>query len=272
MPPVSRLDEGPSTATRPIRRHQFPNPKLRLHINDLAHEGSTIFLSHVKGNEDLEAQVQNVLNLLYHTAEPTATAPRRPGTRSVTFILHDFSGLAYTTGTELDGDHKEIHLSCSFLAKLADDGARHEILGVICHELVHCFQFAAEGTAPGGLIEGVADWVRLKAGLAARHWKREAEGRWDAGYQKTGYFLEYLEQRFGEGTVRRMNAVLGEGRYDEKALFARCCGGKEVEELWRDYCEGIRRKDVVKMGEVATETEDGTLGPIDTPSKCLGDG
>lgn len=189
----------------------------------------------------------------------------------MTFILRDYSGLAYTTGTELDNDHKEIHLSCSFLAKLTDEGARHEILGVICHELVHCFQFAAQGTAPGGLIEGVADWVRLNAGLAARHWKREAQGRWDAGYQKTGYFLEYLEQRFGEGTVRRMNGVLGEGKYDEKALFARCCGGKEVEELWRDYGEEIRRKDAVKMGEAATGTGEGDTIPTDTPAKFQGD-
>lgn len=43
------------------------------------------------------------------------------------------------------------------------------------HEMVHCWQRNAHGTAPGGLIEGIADWVRLKAGLVPPHWKREAD-------------------------------------------------------------------------------------------------
>ena len=50
--------------------------------------------------------------------------------------------------------------------------------------------FVFSRTCPGGLIEGIADWVRLRAGLGAKHWKQEADGKWDAGYQHTGYFLE----------------------------------------------------------------------------------
>lgn len=33
---------------------------------------------------------------------------------------------------------------------------RDEFRGVLTHEVVHCFQYNARGTAPGGLIEGVA--------------------------------------------------------------------------------------------------------------------
>ena len=90
-------------------------------------------------------------------------------------------GVAYTTGTDLDNDHKELHFSLNYIANNGGV-SRDEILGVICHELVHCFQWAANGTCPGGLIEGVADWVRLRAGLGAKHWKREAGGKWDGGY------------------------------------------------------------------------------------------
>ncbi|KAK3056534.1 hypothetical protein LTR09_002327 [Extremus antarcticus] len=64
MPAVSLPSEAP-TAVLPIRRHKFPTPKLRLKLYDLGHEGSSVFLSNIKGNEDIEAQVQNVLNLLY---------------------------------------------------------------------------------------------------------------------------------------------------------------------------------------------------------------
>ena len=95
---------------------------------------------------------------------------------------------------------------------------------------------------PGGLIEGIADWVRLRAGLGAKHWRQEADGNWDAGYQHTGYFLEYLEQRFGKGTVRRINGRLGEGQYDEKKLFQDCCGGHSVDQLWKDYGDDLKKK------------------------------
>ena len=89
------------------------------------------------------------------------------------------NGVAYTTGTDLDHDHKELHFNLNYIANTKAASKREELLGVLCHELVHCFQWAANGTCPGGLVEGVADWVRLRAGLAAGHWKQEASGKWD---------------------------------------------------------------------------------------------
>jgi len=262
MPAISRPDEAPSTTTLPIRKHKFPTPKIRVHLEDLQHEGSSAFLSNIKGNEDLEEQVQNVLNLLY------TQDSKRPDTRSVTFVFREYAGLAYTTGIELDDDHKEIHINLAYIAKVREP--RHELLGVICHELVHCFQWNAEGTCNGGLIEGIADWVRLNAGLAAKHWKQEASGNWDGGYQHTGYFLQYLEERFGKGTVRKINDGLREGKYDEKKLFTSCCGGKEVQGLWKEYGEELKKREAEKAkegGEKATKTEEGKTIPTDTPPK-----
>ncbi|KAK4889681.1 hypothetical protein LTR27_011573 [Elasticomyces elasticus] len=259
MPAISLpSDEPSSTTTLPIRKHKFKTPKIRLHLDDISHDGSSVFLSNIKGNEDLEQQVQNVLNLLYDHDTP------QPGTRSVTFVLRAYQGLAYTTGIELDEDHKEIHINLDYIAKLKGE-PRHEILGVICHELVHCFQWAAEGTCNGGLIEGVADYVRLNAGLAAKHWRQEANGKWDGGYQHTGYFLQYLEQRFGAGTIKRLNQGLREGQYDEKKLFGGCCSGKEVEQLWKDYGEELARRQGSE--EQPSKTEEGKTIPTDTPPK-----
>jgi hypothetical protein len=115
---------------------------------------------------------------------------------------------------------------------------------------VHCFQWDAEGSCPGGLIEGVADWVRLRAGLGATHWKQEADGEWDGGYQKTGYFLEWLEEQFGEGFVRRLNARLREGKYEGKRVWGEICEGRKVEELWEAYREELEKgRGSVKDGE-----------------------
>jgi hypothetical protein len=204
-------------------------------LNDLSHDGSAVFLSNIKASEDFETQVQNVLNLLY---TPDC---HRPGTRSVTLILREVDGVAYTTGIDLDKDHKEIHINLKYINRKRAD-QRHELLGVLCHELVHCFQWDAEGTCSGGLIEGIADWVRLRAGLGAAHWEQEADGEWDGGYQHTGYFLEYLEQRFGPGTVRSINGYLRKGKYNEKELFETCCEGHKVKKLWKDYRRHLKNK------------------------------
>jgi hypothetical protein len=160
-----------------------------------------------------------------------------PSTRSVTLVVRDMDGVAYTKGTDLDPEqHKEIHLSSRYVASIATSRRAHEIWGVLVHELVHCYQYNGHGHAPGGLIEGIADWVRLQAGLAPPHWRRgeEASKNWDAGYQHTAYFLQYLEKRFGEGTVRRLNEGLRGKKYEEKPFWTGILG-KPVEQLWEDY-------------------------------------
>ena len=46
---------------------------------------------------------------------------------------------------------------------------------------MHCWQYNGLGTCPGGLIEGIADYIRLKDGLAPPHWTRGGK-HWDDGY------------------------------------------------------------------------------------------
>ena len=64
-------------------------------------------------------------------------------------------GVAYTKGSELDDDHKEIHFSMRHIVN-SKQRAKDEITGVIVHEMVHCFQCNGKGSCPGGLIEGIA--------------------------------------------------------------------------------------------------------------------
>lgn len=248
----------------------FPLPKLRLHIQDATHPGASRFLAAVDASALLARSVQTVLRLLYvsphhrkahdndadadadgngtaaapgqqqHPATTTTTTrnsrPARPHytpppTRSVTLILEDMPGVAYTKGTDLDSDHKEIHLSMGYVKGIrrappagptttttttitggpggGDVAGAYEIEGVLVHELVHCFQYNGRGECPGGLVEGVADWVRLEARLGAPHWRKgTVPDRWDQGYERTAYFLAWLEGKFGKGTVRRMNEAL----------------------------------------------------------------
>lgn len=146
-------------------------------------------------------------------------------------------GVAYTTGSSLDDDHKEIHLSMDYIGGVPPNPPHRqhdEIQGVLVHEMVHCWQWNAVGTAPSGLIEGIADFVRLKAGLSPPHWKKEYGGDWDAGYQHTGYFLDWIESTCGEGSVRKINDRLREREYVEEE-FWKDLFGQDVCALWDDY-------------------------------------
>lgn len=89
-----------------------PKVKLRLHILDLDHPGAARFLGAVNAADVLREGVQTVLTHLYGGAPGSEEQKGRsyvpPGTRSVTLYLEDMAGVAYTKGSDLDDDHKEI--------------------------------------------------------------------------------------------------------------------------------------------------------------------
>ncbi|KAL1997411.1 hypothetical protein VTN49DRAFT_851 [Thermomyces lanuginosus] len=237
--------QAPQLPPRPTSNKPPPRPKLRLEIRDLRHPGAGAFLRLLP---DVEQVFNNALSFIVASLyTPSASVPglhftpSLPPTRSVTLILHDFNGVAYTNGTELDNDHKEIHFSLSYIDRTArtHPAPAEELKGVITHELVHCYQHTGSPRPPGGLIEGIADFVRLRAGLAARHWKRPATSgqradKWDAGYQNTAYFLEWIENvRIGEGANGLLNDTLRRKGYTDG--FWRELFGVSVGQLWNEY-------------------------------------
>ena len=213
------------------------DPKLRLHLDDVSHPSTTIFLALVDGSRLLQNSINHVLRNLY---KPCNT-PHIPPIRSVTLVLRPMGGVAYTTGLELDHLHKEIHFSLEHIKNVSKEPlrCRDEIIGVVTHEMVHVLQWNCKGSAPGGLIEGIADFVRLKAGLAPPHWrgaKDEIGEHWDDGYQKTAYFLDWLEDRHGSGTIAKMNQTMYDCDYVAEEFWPGLFGdGNTVDHLWKKY-------------------------------------
>ncbi|KAG6333900.1 hypothetical protein ID866_5185 [Astraeus odoratus] len=203
-------------------------PNFVLKIEVLDHEGASIFLESVNPKEALRLAVEASYTWLY----TPLTAPRQ-----------SFDGVAYTCGSHTD---KEIHFSLDYIAGSASR-ARDEILGVLVHEVVHCYQYNALDTCPGGLIEGIADFVRLNAGYVPPHWKPAGTGRWDQGYDTTAYFLQWVELRRGSGTIRKLNGFLKGRKYDAKIFVA--VAGDPVDELWDMYCLELKN-DKQKNGVV----------------------
>lgn len=83
---------------------------------------------------------------------------------------------------------------------------------------------------PGGLIEGIADLARLKAGYIPSHWVQPGQGnRWDQGYDVTARFLHHcdgLRNRF----VAELNKMSGYSDHYFVELL-----GKTVDQLWIEY-------------------------------------
>lgn len=251
-----------------------PKPKLRLHLQDARHAATASFFRFIPDLQAvLDSALAAIVEHLYASPSsssvaagkiPTSFTAEIPATRSVTVILQDFSGVAYTNGTDLDNDHKEIHFSLSYINHVCNNTADplSELKGVLTHELVHCYQHTTPPNStdipgpPGGLVEGIADFVRLKAGFVPPHWQRPASAKdrpskWDEGYQHTAFFLAWLEDvRIGRGAVGLLNdrllrlGYVGEDNEETRqhgSSFWKGLFGVEVSELWEEYGKYLDR-------------------------------
>ncbi|CAN6287865.1 unnamed protein product [Urochloa humidicola] len=150
---------------------------------------------------------------------------RKPVDSVTLTVVDTISAAAQTSGSA-------ISLSAQYVAGYSGD-VKTEVTGVLYHETVHVWQWGLQdyGAHPG-IFEGIADYVRLKAGLAPGHWVKQGQGdRWDQGYDVTAWFLDYCDS-LKQGFVADLNAKLKDG-YNED-YFVQILG-KNVQELWQDY-------------------------------------
>lgn len=202
-------------------------PKLLFVVEDMACPGGIrVFQALDNPASFLQTCIINIYKLLY-TKKSVPT-----NIRSITFTFRSMDGVAYTTGSRLDNDHKEIHFSTNYISNIDASRLSHEVQGVLLHELVHCFQQDGKGKCPGGLIEGIADWVRLKGGFAPPHWKRAPPSKWDDGYERTAFFLEWIEQSYGATVIRKLNECMCEEYEDE---LWKTLTGHSIDSLWKKY-------------------------------------
>ena len=94
------------------------------------------------------------------------------------------------------------------------------------------WQWYGRNQVPRGLIEGIADFVRLKANYAPSHWVKPGEGNsWDQGYSVTARFLDYCNG-LRNGFVAELNKKMRDGYSD--SFFVDLLG-KTVNQLWSEY-------------------------------------
>lgn len=151
-------------------------------------------------------------------------AEDRKAVDKVSLFIDDMDGVAYAI-------NNEIHFSANYIGNYTGD-LKREYTGVLYHEMTHIWQWNGNGQTPGGLIEGVADFVRLKANYAPSHWVQPGQGdRWDQGYDVTAKFLDYCND-LRNGFVAELNKKMRDGYGDQYFVDLL---GKTVDQLWSDY-------------------------------------
>ncbi|KZV51759.1 hypothetical protein F511_11447 [Dorcoceras hygrometricum] len=182
----------------------------------------------VRFNNDIGAQYSlqtavDATNFIFRTFQQNSPSDRKDVAR-VSLFIDDIDGVAYAS-------NNEIHVSARYIGGYSGD-VKREITGVLYHELTHIWQWNGNGQTPGGLIEGIADFIRLRAGYAPSHWVAPGQGdRWDQGYDVTARFLDYCNG-LRNGFVAELNKKMRNG-YNVN-FFVELLG-KSVDQLWSDY-------------------------------------
>ncbi|KAK4847628.1 hypothetical protein QYF36_004118 [Acer negundo] len=167
--------------------------------------------------------LSSATNFIWRIFQQT-TATDRKNVQKVSLFIDNMDGVAYT----ING---EIHVSAKYIGSYSGD-VKREITGVLYHEMTHIWQWNGNGKAPAGLIEGIADYVRLKANYAPSHWVKPGQGdRWDQGYDVTARFLDYCNS-LRNGFVAELNKKMRSGY--SGSYFVDLLG-KNVDQLWKEY-------------------------------------
>ncbi|XP_061373915.1 uncharacterized protein LOC133316207 [Gastrolobium bilobum] len=190
--------------------------------NALTTPGGVRFRNEI-GAEYAKQTLDSATQFIWSVFKQNTPADRK-NVRKVSLFVDDMDGVAYTS-------KDEIHVSTRYVKSYNGD-AKTEITGVLYHEMTHVWQWNGNNQAPGGLVEGIADFVRLKANYAPSHWVKPGQGqRWNQGYDVTARFLDYCDS-LQNGFVAQLNKLMRSGYNDQ---FFVLLLGKTVDQLWNDY-------------------------------------
>jgi hypothetical protein len=162
-------------------------------------------------------------------------------TRNQTAInihIYDFDGVANAGGSNLNisGRHLRNYTNPA--------DALFEYTGVLVHEITHMYQ--NNKSSEGGMIEGMADFVRIRAGYHKMN-RRSTGGAWTDAYTTGGFFFAWLAGPGGLQTDGRVPADPDIGwainqkmgtTWNRSVFVDRL--GKTVDELWTEYQNAIK--------------------------------
>lgn len=184
-----------------------------------------IFVNHSK-KENLS--YQSVLTNTFFSVYPKLLAEYNPeAIKRVYFIIDPtYDGVAYSFGDVLvfSYDYMEAH------PKEGD---------VAVHEIMHKVQSGYQGSVPGWLTEGIADYVRYRYGIDnPDSWSLPAyasDQNYDDSYRVTARFLVWIENHRKKDFVKQLDAALRNG-INYKDFWMQTLG-KPIDDVWAEYAK-----------------------------------
>ncbi|OLV18323.1 basic secretory protein-like protein [Deinococcus marmoris] len=174
---------------------------------------------------------RKVCHILYRKASEIRQASH------LTLVLSPAVGeVSFKSG---DGADITVILSTDYLNKVKKEGGDvgSEIRGILFHEMTHMYQQDDSdlGGADGGLIEGIADSVRYRAGFMPGDAEPDKDGHWNDGYSTTAFFLLWLEKRFPDFIYKLNLSMDSQDNIKWTPDAFRVLTGKTVDQLWNEY-------------------------------------
>lgn len=181
-----------------------------------------IFLGAIKNFPTWMAEVDRVVS--YHLFESVDAKP------NISFLqveTQEFNGVAYTHDYQ---GGKRIVISSGYLRKIPSANRWKEITGVVAHELTHALQNNGNGSMPGYLIEAIADYIRMRSGVASPNWRPDYTNM-DASYSGGAFFLDFIDRRH-PGFVKKLNE---QSKSSYSVATYRSITGTTKKTLWEEY-------------------------------------
>lgn len=149
-----------------------------------------------------------------------------PPVTKVKLVLEAMDGVAYATG---NATSKELHISTNYVNGVGGN-AKLEIDGVLIHENTHIWQLSGNGS-DGGLIEGVADYVRAGGSWYPVGSRNRKGGVYNEAYTTSAYFLGWVDSKY-PGFAYKFNLAMK--AYPGAGVF-KTITGVDVNALWNRY-------------------------------------
>ncbi|CAM8937733.1 unnamed protein product [Rhodiola kirilowii] len=155
------------------------------------------------------------------------TETDRKDVPKISLFIDNYQGVAF------ENDNNEIHFSSNYISSYKGNIAR-EFTGLLYSELALVWQWDTREryTTAGWMVQGIADFVRLKAGYGHQTWAKPGQGtRWDQSADVTARFLDYCND-IRHDFVAQLNRLMSDGYSDD--YFVQLLK-KPINQVWREY-------------------------------------